>query len=129
MSMFDNYNNLPENYIPDNRVKFIEEPTDNFIIGGTCSYTFSFGIDAKDISKVEVIFKGGINVFTIKTDNDVNIESLDDMTYISTTLEASETSLANEIREMFVQVKFYLTSGSVLYSNQVELNVISTLDN
>lgn len=135
---FDKYNERSEEYIPNNRIHCLTlKEIENFIIGGTCTYTFKFyGITSKYISRCNFIFRSSTEVFLNQQwnsgDNGVKefeVRDVDDGVIIETTLSSDETARAKRFRNMFMQVKFTLIGDEVLYSNIEELKVISNLDN
>jgi len=128
ISIFDNYQDLSD-YVPDNRPIIICQDTDNFIIGGTCTFTFEFKLDENDIKDIQFIYKEGISTLYIKEKNELDLEQKDDILFVSSTLTSEETKNVNPLRNLFIQVKFTLNDDTIVYSNDVKLKIVETLDN
>lgn len=126
MSMFDNYNNIPEDYIPDNRIRFLtvdNEYKDTIIIGGTCEHVFIIDMDFNtDISDAYVTYKQGTEYKLIKNKSEMALEVVTESgelpyTIVSVTLTPEETSLFNSYnRDLDVQMKLILTNGDIIYT-------------
>lgn len=128
MGMFDNFDNVPEYYIPDNRIEFLDSKGDTIVVGGTCTYTFETDIGIEDYCNVEIHFKQGISLMLIKYMNECTIEELGNKTIITTTLSPDETSFVVFDRDVLVQAKITLITGDVLYSKILKLKVLPTLE-
>lgn len=129
--MFESYDNLPTDYIPNNRTSQIHiEKGDEFIIGGSCSFSFRFNsISEDDIDDINFIYKSGVETYLVKKMNELTITPSNcGGIIVTSSLHPDETLNAKPIRDMFIQVRFVLKNGEIVYSNKAQLDVISTLD-
>lgn len=138
MSIFDNYDNLPEDYVPNNRHKHLCLPKQEVItIGATCDHIFDIDLDLTDIP-VLAIYKQGVEMKLTKEPSNITIDSEKGCSTLTFTLTPEETEeFNNYILDTNVQLKFFIpvsdTSGgfkeySFEYSPVYKLKVLPTLD-
>ena len=135
-NMFNNYPQ-PANYIPNNRIKTIEKFELDIMTGESASHTFEVPLDVEgECSNVEVIYKVGINVVLVKDMSELDIEpepvasgETPTYTFIIAHISPEETLLFNDtLLDTFVQLKFVLNDGDVLYTEIYPVNVVDSLD-
>lgn len=138
--MFYLYDNMPEDYVPNNHPKHCKCNLETVVIGASVNHVFEMPFLFSEYCKdCKVIYKQCLTNIIVKGMNELEIleeprESgeCDDRTYIQVELSPEETSLfANhlETNNTFVQLKLTLNDDSIEYSRIMPIKVLTTLDN
>lgn len=133
MGMFDNYNNMSENYIPNNLFTYINEDNeykDTIIPGSTCTHVFKIAVDyASEVKHINAIYTQGISIILIKDERDFSEEAYDSSySFLSVTLTPEDTEQFNAYnKDTKVQIKITLNDDSVVYSKVYRIKVLPNL--
>lgn len=138
MPIFANYNDIPEDYVPDNRIRFLRvdcDQKDAIVIGGSTMHAFvldgNANIDTKDIF---IYYKQGSEIKLIKDKPQLDIEVVEESgslpySIIGVNLSPKETSLFNDYnKDLELQMKLILVDDSVIYTCIYKLRTVRTLD-
>lgn len=127
--MFNNYPQ-PEDYIPDNRPKPIEEVKIDIMTGGTAIHTFEVPFNvSEECNEIEVIYKQGIKPIIIKNSFSLEVVESEGKSIVTSTLSPEETQMfKNNILKTRVQMKFYMKDDSVIYSEIYKVTVRNATD-
>ena len=132
-AIFDSYNNIK----PNNMHEFCQlDRHDDVVVGGTAVHVFHVNFNLLDLCKeLEVVYTKGLSklfVFSKSLDasNSSGANALDcpDEYTVSVTLSPEDTSQFDPHMVTFVQAKFVLKDGTVLYGKRNRVNIISTLE-
>lgn len=135
MSMFELYDNPPEDYVPCNRPHFRKKEELTIMAGETAKHSFDVPIDIEeDCSSVEVIYKLGLNVVLTKVPN--SSETLTDecgkfwISNVTVILSENETLLfRSTYLDASAQLKFHMKADdSVQYSEICPIKLRDSLD-
>lgn len=135
MGMYDNYNNIDINYIPDNRFGFIclnKGYKDTIIPGATCSNVFKIPADYEnDVKEITIFYKQGLNIIFTLSKDDVKFKKyVNNFSFLTVKLTPEYTSLFNWYNnDACTQIKITLNDGSIIYSIVYKLKIIKALDN
>lgn len=131
MSIFDSYNNLPEDYIPDNRNKRHKCPCLDIMTGETVKHIFDIPFDIKsECSNVEIIYKLGVEVVIDKVLNaDAIVDDNEGHSVITVVLSPEESlKFKDTPLSAHVQLKFMMNDDSITYSEIYPIKVRDALD-
>lgn len=128
MGMFDTYNNLDPNYIPDNMHKHFPCKCNKIVSGG--SNLFVFELDSgygEDLINAFIIFKQEAKILLIK---EPSTKILDEHSlYLECNLTPEESQeFGGTYLDTLTQIKLEY-SNKILYSDEMKIKVIGTLDN
>lgn len=135
MSMFDLYDNPPEDYVPCNRPHFRKKEVLTIMAGETANHSFDIPINIEEMcSSVEVIYKLGLNVVLTKVPN--MIEALNDdcgkfwISNVTVILNEDETlKFRSTYLDAFAQLKFHMKDDdSIQYSEICPIKLSDSLD-
>ena len=136
-AIFDSYNNIKPNIKPNNMHEFCQlDRHDDVVVGGTAVHVFHVNFNLFDSCKeFEVVYTKGLSklfVFSKSLDgsNSSGANALDcpDEYTVSVTLSPEDTRQFDPHMVTFVQAKFVLKDGTVLYGKRNRVNIISTLE-
>ena len=132
-AIFDSYNNIK----PNNMHEFCQlDRHDDVVVGGTAIHVFHVNFNLLDLCKeLEVVYTKGLSklfVFSKSLDdsNSSGANALDcpDEYTVSVTLSPEDTSQFDPHLVTFVQAKFVLKDGTVLYGKRNKVNIVGTLE-
>lgn len=132
-AIFDSYNNIK----PNNMHEFCQlDRHDDVVVGGTAVHVFHVNFNLLDLCKeLEVVYTKGLSklfVFSKSLDdsNSSGANALDcpDEYTVFVTLSPEDTRQFDPHLVTFVQAKFVLKDGTVLYGKRNRVNIISTLE-
>ena len=132
-AIFDSYNNIK----PNNMHEFCQlDRHDDVVVGGTAVHVFHVNFNLLDLCKeLEVVYTKGLSklfVFSKSLDdsNSSGANALDcpDEYTVSVTLSPEDTSQFDPHLVTFVQAKFVLKDGTVLYGKRNKVNIVGTLE-
>ena len=132
-AIFDSYNNIK----PNNMHEFCQlDRHDDVVVGGTAVHVFHVNFNLFDSCKeFEIVYTKGLSklfVFSKSLDgsNSSGANALDcpDEYTVSVTLSPEDTCQFDPHMVTFVQAKFVLKDGTVLYGKRNRVNIISTLE-
>ncbi len=131
--MFRNYPQA-DDYIPNNRPKAIKKMEVSIMTGETTTHTFDIPFDVSDKTKIitlEVLYKVGIDVVLIKTEDELDIEADEPKpghSLVACQISPLESLLfSNTVLDKFVQIKFFMADGSIQLSEIYEITVRDSL--
>lgn len=132
-AIFDSYNNIK----PNNMHEFCQlDRHDDIVVGGTAVHVFHVNFNLLDLCReFEITYTKGLSKLFVfsKSLEDSNLSganALDcpDEYTVSVTLSPEDTSQFDPHLVTFVQAKFVLKDGTVLYGKKNRVNIISTLE-
>lgn len=140
--MFNWYDNLPEDYIPNNRPFVADvDSTDSIIIGGTAEHKFVLHFSYSSLCKgFEIVYKQSIgDPILVFASNDNNVDNNVDVdeqttlfgntiTTITVHLSVEQTKLFNSFRTTQAQLRLDMLNGDVIYGNKNDIKIITPLD-
>lgn len=104
--MFDNYNNISSDYIPNNRVRKLPHPIVKYIRRGeTTTHTFKFPLELGQYEKILVTYKQDFKIVVEKSDLEITKEVKEDCISLTVNLSQEDTLKFIPI-EAAVQFKF-----------------------
>lgn len=129
IDMFDNYDNISEYYIPDNKVKFLKcnEPN-HIVIGATNDIGLLIDLSFEDIEDIKFYFSSSLSIFLVKEMQDLQITEADCGTMVDCITTPEDFINITPFRDCFVQAKIKLINGNIIYSKKRKLKIITTLD-
>lgn len=136
-AIFDSYNNINNNIKPNNMHEFCQlDRHDDVVVGGTAVHVFHVNFNLFDLCKeLEIVYTKGLSklfVFSKSLDGSnlsgANALDCPDEYTVSVTLSPEDTSQFDQHLVTFVQAKFVLKDGTVLYGKRNRVNIISTLE-
>lgn len=136
-AIFDSYNNINNNIKPNNMHEFCQlDRHDDIVVGGTAVHVFHVNFNLFDSCKeFEIVYTKGLSklfVFSKSLDGSnlsgANVLDCPDEYTVSVTLSPEDTSQFDPHLVTFVQAKFVLKDGTVLYGKRNRVNIISTLE-
>ena len=129
LDIFNKFDNLPENYIPDNMHRCPRQFHLDIMTGENAIHTFEMPFKfMEECSAVDVIYKHGLEVVLVKSvaPNDVN----DEDNIVTITLTPEETNLfTDNILDTNVQLKFTMSNDNIVFSEIYKVNVVNSLKN
>lgn len=132
-AIFDSYNNIK----PNNMHEFCQlDRHDDVVVGGTAVHVFHVNFNLLDLCKeFEIVYTKGLSKLFVfsKSLEDSNLSSANaldcpDEYTVSVTLSPEDTVQFDPHLVTFVQAKFVLKDGTVLYGKRNRVNIISTLE-
>ena len=137
--LFYKYDNLPEDYVPDNSSPIYDCGLEQVIVRGTTprhSFVLPYSIATKlsgGLSKAIITYKQGITTILEKTLDDISIiedeETGETIIYFTLTQEESylfePTNLNNLVD---IQIKLILSEGDVLVTPVYHMAVVDSLN-
>ena len=132
MNMFDNYPQ-PSDYTPNNRPRHHERPVITIMTGESATHSFDVPFDlTREHINVEVMYKLGLDIVVTKTLNELDVVDNDDhdeYSNVTVHLSSDETALFhNTLLDAFVQMRFTLVDGDIMYSEIYPVIVEDSLD-
>ena len=133
IDMFENYDNMNPDYIPDNRPKCHCHCGLKLMTGETTTHSFEIPFDVeKDVKDYQIIYRYNLNEILIKNKNEIEVISYDDETHksiISCTISADESKLFNSLTlDCFAQVKFINLDDTISYSVIYKVKISDAID-
>lgn len=127
MGRFDLYPQ-PADFTPDNRPRCRHHFHLDIMTGENAKHSFEVPHHViENCDSIEVIYKLGIEVKLIKEVDSEDINDTDNV--VSVNLSPEETSLfANTLLTTSVQLKFYMSDNSIIYSEIYKVNVTDSLE-
>lgn len=132
-AIFDSYNNIK----PNNMHEFCQlDRHDDIVVGGTAVHIFHVNFNLIDLCKeLEVVYTKGLSKLFVfsKSLGGSNLsgtnalDCLDEYT-VSVTLSPEDTRQFDPHQVTFVQAKFVLKDGTVLYGKRNKVNIVGTLE-
>ena len=119
MEMFDKFDNLPNDYIPDNRPRFIKRIPFTIMSGGTATHSFIVPFNLpEECDNFEVNYELGLKPIISKDSSELTTSVDNKGIYtIHCKLSPEETSLFRETYlHTEVQVKFFMKNGDIRFS-------------
>lgn len=133
MSMYDNFKNIPKDYIPNNRKKFIKKINNNIIqVGADCKHIFKMDLMGEEnLTTTRLVYKQGISIILVRN-NGLTIKLKEKEPHcvtIELDLPAKETILFNDVanRDVTAQFEFILHDGRVHYSPIFNIDVVKSI--
>ena len=132
-AIFDSYNNIK----PNNMHEFCQfDRHDDIIVGGTAVHVFHVNFNLFDLCReFEIVYTKGLSklfVFSKSLDGSnlsgTNVLDCPDEYTVSVTLSPEDTSQFDPYLATFVQAKFVLKDGTVLYGKRNKVNIVGTLE-
>ena len=137
--MFDNYDNVSEDYIPNNEhvcLKIIPKYADTIVRGADSYQTYRLPLDASHMFKSIIIYyKQGLNIIMSKqlTDSGVELEDNivgNDCSLLKVTLSAEETlnfKPTNNDSPIFVEIHMISNDGEHISTNKVLIRCVDSI--
>lgn len=128
MGMFDNYNNIDPEAIPDNRRRCFPRKGNSIVAGGTSSLAFELpSYYSEGVQKITIIFSQEQRIIMEKDPASVVIDGC--KMYVECSLGSTETrEFGNTLLDTSVQLKLEYFDRT-LYTEIEKVNVMQTLDN
>lgn len=130
MEMFDNFNNIPEGYIPDNRPKHCPCRKLDVITGETAVHTFEIPFDVtKECIDYSVTYKYWGDKKLVYGKDELEVEVLEDETStITCRLNPVVTLLfGNTPLDTLVQLRFVMADRTVSFSQIYKIKVFNSI--
>ena len=127
MGMFDNYNNIDPEAIPDNRRKRFPKKGNCIVAGGTSTLVFELpSYYAEDVQRITVIFDQEQRIIMEKSPSSVTVDGC--RMFVECKLDSTETKeFGNTLLDTMVQLKLeYL--DKTLFTEMEKVNVMQTLE-
>lgn len=127
MGMFDNYNNIDPDYIPNNRFKRIPCKRNHIVSGGTNTLVFEVPPHYNEgLLKVSIIFNQKDRLIVVKNPSSITLG--EHGLFIECKIDSTESRLfGNTYLDTLVQLKLEY-NNKTLYTDLDKIEVIQTLD-
>lgn len=128
--MFENYQNINDNYIPNNTVPWRLPPdgVKDIVRGTTPEHFIYLPFRESDVRSILITYKQGFNVVEKKLPDLTWDKDNENLVYFQFTQE--ETNKFDSVlnRPCRVQVRALLNNGDVITSNMYEIRILDVLD-
>ena len=141
LDMFNKYDNLPSDYIPNNEWRFAKMKEEEVIVPGStcfhvCELPFWFSDLAIQVAEIEAIYNQGLDLKAVLrySQGDITIYETEDLewnkkTFVHISLNESITSSFNFYNQCcYLQLKIILEDGSISYERKIPIRIEPTTD-
>lgn len=127
MGMFDSYQNLNPDYIPNNEHKCIPCKCNHIVAGGTSTLVFELPIQYKeDLQKVSIVFNQEARLIVVKSPTEMNFGEHD--IFVTCKLDSLESrEFGHTYLDTQVQLKLEYPTKT-LFTEITKIKVIDVLD-
>ena len=129
--MFKNYPQ-PDDYIPNNHPRHCKKHELEIMSGETTTHTFEIPFNVeKDTLGIEVLYKLGVNLVLVKTNEDLTITTDEETnsSIISCEITSQESLLFRDtVLNTNVQIKFIMLDKTIKMSEIYKVKVCDSLD-
>lgn len=129
MGMFDNYNNIDDAVIPDNRVRFLNTEEDYITVGGTNTHYFRLPVEPLNIKDFIISYQQGLSIIVEKQMSDCELEEHYGSYYVKCILGPQDSILFDYFnKDTHVQLAIKLQDDSISFSDRYLLGLIKTIN-